>query len=348
MFDHFTKARLKLTTWYLLIIMIISIAFSVFIYIGANREFDRILRLQRYRLENPNLQVRIFPEFPWQDDIVPLPKNHPEPEVMQEARLRVVVDLIGINIIILIISSLAGYFLAGRTLKPIKNMVDEQNRFITDASHELRTPITSLRTEIEVGLRNKAMDASTAKKLLESNLEEVIALQSLSDSLLELAQNGHEIAIEDLKQSSLLEIINAAVKKVEPMALKKQITIDKKIKDEKVLAVSDRLQEVFVILIDNAIKYSMKKGKVLIESKKMQNQVIISIADNGVGIAKEDIPHIFDRFYRANKSRSKTEAPGYGLGLAIAKKIIESHGGQISVVSVLGKKTTFSINIPCV
>ncbi len=347
MFDHFEKARLKLTAWYLLIIMIISIAFSAFIFLGANREFDRILRLQKFRIENPQLQIHMLQPFPWQDDIISLPEK-PEPDVMQEARARVIIDLIGINIVILIISSLAGYFLAGRTLVPIKKMVDEQNRFITDASHELRTPLTSLRTEIEVGLRDKSIDVMDAKKLLESNLEEVVGLQALSDNLLELAQNGKEITIENMKENSLLEIVNAAIKKVESLALKKQITIEKKIKDEKISAVSDRVKELFVILLDNAIKYSKENEKISIQSKKQQNMIEVSVTDFGMGIAKEDLPHIFDRFYRANKSRSKTDVPGYGLGLSIAKKIIESHNGQISVTSIPGKKTTFTVFIPAV
>jgi signal transduction histidine kinase len=225
-------------------------------------------------------------------------------------------------------------------------MVDEQNRFITDASHELRTPLTSLRTEIEVGLRDKTIDLNSAKKLLESNLEEVIALQSLSDNLLELAQNGKEIKNTEKKELSILEIVNKAIKKVEPLALNKGVKIEKKIKDEKIFVVPDRISEVFVILLDNAIKYSKNKTKIIIESKKEKEKISISVTDYGIGIAKDDVPHIFDRFYRANKSRSKTETPGYGLGLSIAKKIIKAHDGEISVSSVFSKKTTFTVSIP--
>jgi len=340
----FLSARLKLTAWYLLIIMVISIAFSVFIYLGANREFNRILRIQRFRMENPQMHLHIFQQFPVQQDIIQI-QRQPEPEEMEEARMRVLTDLIAINVIILVFSSLAGYFLAGRTLKPIKEMMDEQNRFITDASHELRTPLTSLRTEIEVGLRNKTVSSEETKKLLQSNLEEVVALQTLSDDLLELAQNGKEIAKDNLKSYSLLGIVNNAIKKIEPLALKKQMAIEKRIKDVKILAISDRLTEVFIILLDNAIKYSKDKSKIVIESKKEKETVLVSVTNTGIGIAKKNIQHIFDRFYRVNKSRSKKDVPGYGLGLSIAKKIIEFHNGKITVNSVPGKKTTFTISV---
>jgi signal transduction histidine kinase len=133
------------------------------------------------------------------------------------------------------------------------------------------------------------------------------------------------------------------LRKQKKIAKAKQIKIANNIKDTKINGVEDRLTEVFVILLDNAIKYSPKNGKVEIESKKENRRIKISIIDHGMGISEKDLPYIFDRFYRSDKSRSEK---GYGLGLSIAKKIVESHNGSISVKSEIGKQTTFIVNLP--
>lgn len=335
----FHSARVKLTAWYLLIIMTISFAFSVFIFIGASREIDRLLRVERFRVEHPYLNFQLHQQFP--------PSKIQDIEVISDAKTRVIESLIGVNVIIFTLSAFLGYFLAGRTLQPIQKMVSEQHRFITDASHELRTPLTSLRSEIEVGLRDKKINLEQTKKLLESNLEEVLALQTLSDNLLELAQNDNGLPLQDMKDENIKEIIANAVKKVEPLAKKKNIATNSTVAKTIVKGVQDRLIEVFVILLDNAIKYSPNNSVISIESKKEDNHIIVSVIDNGVGVSSEDLPHIFDRFYRANKSRSKTNTPGYGLGLSIAKKIVQAHKGTILASSIPEEKTIFSVQLPC-
>src|SRR3989344_668239 len=180
----FEKTRIKLTAWYLVIIMAISMLFSLAIYSGVNVEFRRLERIQERikerQVERLPVPLNAMPRF--------------DQEIINQSRTRVITILGGINIAILFLAGFSGYFLAGRTLKPIKKMLDEQNRFITDASHELRTPLTSLRSEIEVGLRNNKLTLLEAKKLLESNLEETEHLQILSDHLLELSQNGQLVS----------------------------------------------------------------------------------------------------------------------------------------------------------
>src|SRR5690242_13853743 len=139
----FHSARLKLTAWYLLIIMTVSIAFSAVIYFGATGEIDRVLRLQKFHIEHPEYQIRVFGGRIVQLEQIDSPLA-PDPQVLENAEVRIFERLVGVNLIILVVSAIAGYFLAGRTLRPIKQMVDDQNRFITDASHELNTPLTSL------------------------------------------------------------------------------------------------------------------------------------------------------------------------------------------------------------
>lgn len=331
----FQKARLKLTAWYLMIIMTVSIVFSLVIYMGIDRELGRFERLQETRLKNES-ELMLPNQLPRQFRTINL-------EDITSARERLIWTLIAINIGIFGIAGLTGYFLAGRTLRPIQFMVDEQNRFIADASHELRTPITALKSEIEVYFREKSHSIGEADSLLKSNLEEVNALQTLSDNLLELAQyqgsNG-SISFEKVKLS---EIITNALKKITPLAKEKQISIENKIHNEILTGNRQNLTQLLVILLENAVKYSPKKTTVTIKSKKTDHKISISVEDQGIGISKKDIPYVFDRFFRADTSRSKENVPGYGLGLSIAKKIVQAHNGTITVKSEMGKESVFSV-----
>ena len=150
----FQKTRIKLTAWYLLIIMLVSISFSAVIFKMLTAELDRLEHVEILRIQ------RQFPPPPLLLD----------PETIEEVKGRLLLRLLSVNLFILAGSALAGYFLAGRTLRPIAEMIEEQNRFISDASHELRTPLTALKSEIEVNLRNKNMTLVESKNLLRSNL----------------------------------------------------------------------------------------------------------------------------------------------------------------------------------
>ncbi|MDO8657133.1 MAG: HAMP domain-containing sensor histidine kinase [Candidatus Levybacteria bacterium] len=330
----FQSARLKLTAWYLVIIMVISIFFSFAIYTGVNVEFRRFERMQERIKER-------------QDEGLPF-NGRPRfnPEVINQARARVITILGIINLSILGIAGATGYFLAGRTLKPIKKMVDEQNRFIEDASHELRTPLTSLRSEIEVGLRNKKLNLENSKMLLQSNLEEVVSLQMLSDNLLELAQTEKSINSFDFTNVSIIDVIDNAIKKLDGPIKEKQIKIEKKVEDVNIPGIQDRVKELFVLLLDNAIKYNPPKSKISIKTERDNGMIKITVKDNGIGIEEEDLPYVFDRFYRASKSRSKEQVSGYGLGLSIAKKIVILHNGTIAIESKINKGTTFVVELP--
>ncbi len=330
----FHSARLKLTTFYLLIIMAISVLFSLVIYTGIDRELTRFERMRGERVERGILGA------------VP-PRPSLDPQLIGEARDRLIFTLVLINLGILILSGAAGYLLASLTLKPIADMVDEQNRFITDASHELRTPLTSLKSEIEVALRAKSITAKESKELLASNLEEVNKLQNLSDSLIKITQYQKNAEITAQKNSITIEktpiedVLDAAVRKVTVLAKGKKIDIEKKITQTDVKAEKTSLLELFVILLDNAIKYSPKGGKVRITTKRTDGIIHVLITDSGIGINKEDMPLIFNRFYRGNPNRPKTN--GYGLGLSIAQEIAKRHGGTINVESKLGRGSTFSV-----
>jgi len=327
----FHSARVKLTAWYLLIIMLISISFSVAIY--------RVLSSELNRLEH-NEEVRIERRLP---NPPPVFLN---PDVLAETKQRVEITLILINLIILAGSAYAGYILAGWTLNPIAEMIDEQNRFITDASHELRTPLTSLKAEIEVNLRDPNLSFDQTKTLLKSNLEEVNSLQVLSDGLIKLTQYQKGQRGLSFSTISLTKIAKEAVRKVAHVAKAKKITITNDVHTGELKGNETALTELLVIFLDNAIKYSTKQKTIHLTSKKTDGHITIEIADQGIGIDEKDIPHLFDRFYRADKSRTKTNISGYGLGLAIAKQIVDQHDGHISVKSTPDKGTIFTIELP--
>ena len=149
-----------------------------------------------------------------------------------------------------------------------------------------------------------------------------------------------------LTKVSLLEIINVSVERVKSLANKKKIQI--KVSASNISIMGDRksLEDLFVILLDNAIKYTGGKQAINVTIKKEDSTLNIFVNDGGVGINKEDLPHIFDRFYRADRSRTKQRVGGYGLGLSIAKRIVNLHNGNIRVESEIGKGSTFIITLP--
>lgn len=331
----FHSARLKLTAWYLTIIMVLSAMFSVAIYHVLNREIERFERASRFHIEHrlePNRRM-----------MTPLPISQ---ELIEETKHRILLMLVLINAGILVTAGGLGYILAGRTLTPIQHMVEEQRRFVGDASHELRTPLTSLKSAFEVYLREKDTTTQEARTLVKESLKEVGKLESLSESLLRLASylesNGKPVT----QPVSLAEVVRLAVRKISPMAKKKQVAIIKTVRDYTARANKESLVDLLVILLDNAVKYSPERSAVNITLKKTDGTAAISVTDHGSGISKKDLLYIFDRFYRADSARTKTSAGGYGLGLAIAKNIVELYKGTIRVTSQVGKGSTFTIQFP--
>jgi len=324
--------------------MLISIAFSVAIYRVLISEIDRVEKAQRLKIERRFPQPDNVPQFDIRDEA--WRTYFLDPQLVIETKKRLKLFLLLVDLFILASSAAAGFFLAGKTLEPIENMVDEQKQFITNASHELRTPLTSLKTEIEINLRDKKLNLDDTKKLLESNLEEVNNLQSLSDKLIKLSRyQGGENGLL-VSEVSLKSIISESIKSIDKLAKNKKIVIENRIKDYNFEGNKQSLVELFVILLDNAIKYSPVKSQITVNSKKSDGHLLIDVIDQGIGIEKDEIPNLFKRFYSADKSRTKTEVHGYGLGLSIAKQIIERHNGQIKVKSEINKGSTFTIQIP--
>ena len=329
----FRSATFRLTLWYLLIIMVISVVFSVAIYEVSTRELRASLRRQAV----------IYQSLPWYQNGAP---DYPVQSLDQQlaaAQNRLRVNLVLLNLAILVGAGGAGYFLARRTLRPIESALDAQSRFTADASHELRTPLTAMRTEIEVALRDTKMAPDQARGLLASNLEEITKLEVLSAGLLKLAQHAGSLPLEPCSTET---VAAAAVGRLDKALEQRHIIIDNQVKDIKVLGDQQSLVDLIAILLDNAIKYSPPKSTIELASGIRGRQGYISVQDQGQGISASDVPHIFDRFYRADTSRNKEQTSGYGLGLSIAKQIVEAHKGSIEVRTVAGKGSTFSVLLP--
>ncbi len=328
----FKKARLKLTAWYLLIIMALSLSFSAFIYKSITLEFERRLLAIERRMD---FGIRRFAPPPEQLEYLV--------DDLAVAKLKLLFILLYTNGVIFIFSFISGYFLAGKTLKPIEYTLEEQKRFIADASHELKTPLTVMKTSMEVALRNKKLDLKSAKKALKETIEETDNLSKLSNDLLSISRLGHNnIQFEKVESENA---INSVVMKFGPLAEKKKIKINKTLDNVSFNASKDYFEKLITILIDNALKYTKNGGEISVRSEVDKKYLKIIIKDNGIGIAKDDLPRIFDRFYRADSSRSKENVSGFGLGLSLAKQIVEIHKGSIAVVSEEGKGSTFTVKL---
>lgn len=329
----FEAATLKLTGIYLIIIMVISIFFSINIYRAINSEITNGLTQQAIYLDNTPRFRGIL--------------NDPDAIHMREDRLdaargRIIFYLLNTNIIILVVGGVISYVLARRTLKPIQEAHDAQVRFTADASHELRTPLAAMQTEIEVSLRDPKLSRAEAIELLKSNLEELGKLTALSDGLLQLAKKDGDLTLKPVKTDVVLV---EALKRVGPIAKEKDIKLNNTSKRTyKVMGDKTSLVELMVILLDNAIKYSQPGQAVSVHAGINARRVVMSVRDEGKGIKESDLPHIFERFYRADSSRSSSKTNGHGLGLSIAQKIARLHQAELSVKSAPGKGSTFMIS----
>jgi len=328
-----TTARLSLS--YLAIIMLMSIGFSVVFFNTSTHE------LGRQGPPRDDTQAQIYHDHPKLQD--------PEIEAFlsqraAEARHALLIRLITLNAIALVGGSALSYYLARRTLEPIEANMEAQSQFVSDASHELRTPLTALQTTNEVTLRKKNMTVADARDLLQHNVAEVAKLQALTDSLLRLARqdNTHE----PFTPISLQEVAGDAMNAIVMKAQAKNITVDDTVPAVRVLGDKTGLVQAVVILLDNAIKYSPDGSKITLAGGQQGKHGDMTVQDTGQGITAQDLPHIFDRFYRADQSRGKQKVDGYGIGLSLAKKIIEQHHGEIIASSVEGKGATFTIKLP--
>jgi two-component system sensor histidine kinase CiaH len=333
----FQKAVVRLTLWYLAVIVLLSAVFSIALYNVSTRELTAFQ--QRQEELDQSTQGLILPQ-----GFIDL--NQQRLEEVETSKRRIALNLFYFNLIILALGGAISYLLAKQTLQPIEEALEAQNRFTADASHELRTPLTAMRTEIEVALRDKQLILTDSRALHKSTLEEVSKLESLVNGLLTLAHKKHTEDATSFAALSVRELIQEAVTRMQKVAKAHGNPLEVTVQDVTIQGDSWRLTELLVILTDNAIKYSPKGSPVLIVATAKDRHVLLTVEDSGTGIPPDDLPHIFDRFYRADHSRSKERIEGYGLGLSIAQQIAEAHQGKIEVESMVGKGSRFTVKLP--
>ncbi|HUC39987.1 MAG TPA: ATP-binding protein [Gemmatimonadales bacterium] len=221
-------------------------------------------------------------------------------------------------------------------------------RFTADASHELKTPLTVVRAGVERAITRPDVPPETLAPL-EETLQEVNRMTELLDSLLTLARADEGRAELHREAVDLRDIIAEAGETGELLAEQAGVGMDIKLPPEPLVVSVDRsrVRQLALNLIENAVKYTPRGGQVSVELGGNDGRAVFSVADTGIGIAPGDLPHVFDRFWRADSARTRTsERAGTGLGLAICKWIAEAHGGTIDVQSRPGRGTTFTVGLP--
>ena len=226
----------------------------------------------------------------------------------------------------------------------VKVSQQAQRDFVMNISHELRTPLTSIQGFSQAILDGTASDPDSVRRAANVIYDEAERMSRLVNGLLDLARLDAVPASLNRVPLDLSKLLNSAVEKLTLRAKEKNIMMKVRIDPlPSMLADTDRISQVFTNLLENAIKYTPLGGSVMLTARAGSGEVIVAVADSGGGIPAEDLPRIFERFYRVDKARS---GKGYGLGLAITKDIVQAHGGSIRVESALGSGTRFTVRLP--
>lgn len=335
----FRSARLKLTLFYLGIIVLFNLAVTLSIRVYAEREFLRSNIAQRTEVRDLVVQIFNSP-VPQRSDVAIADIQANQAAIVRHHLNQ---GLLVINLGALAIGGLLSYWFAGRTLRPLEEAHEAQARFTADASHELRTPLANMRLENEVFLRQKQFSEADARQQLHSNLEEVQRLERLSANLLALHQYGQAALMRS--PVAVTDIVADAVAQVHAIATAKDMRIIRAYPVAKVMGHHESLVQLVNILLDNALKYALQGKEVRIEGRKRAGQYILRIKDKGPGLAADDVAHLFDRLYRGDKARS-SQVAGYGLGLALAKEIAQANGATIAARNNPRGGACFELSLP--
>lgn len=239
-----------------------------------------------------------------------------------------------------------GLFMAERALIPIKNSWQRQKDFTADASHEMRTPLAVIQTNLDLVMGNNDKTVESQAHWLENIQAETGRMTRLVNDLLFLARVDSDQETLNMAVFALHTAIQEAIRPLEPLAVSSGINLQLNISPEiQFYGDETRIKQLVVILIDNAIKYTPPGGTVTLELKELDRQVEISVSDTGEGIDQENLNKIFERFYRGDKARSR-QGGGTGLGLSIAQWIVTKHRGTIKATSSAGDGSTFSAILP--
>lgn len=223
----------------------------------------------------------------------------------------------------------------------LRENIEKQNQFVSDASHELKTPLTVIRSYSNLLRRRGIKNEEITLDAIDTIYAEATKMQKMIETLLDLASVEKEQTL-DMKQTDLVLIFEQIVKQLQQV-YKRELVLHYDQTPIMIQVDELKMKQVLIILLDNAIKYSTNKIEVTVEKK--QEDVIIKVKDYGIGIPKEDLAHIFERFYRVDKARSRATG-GTGLGLSIAQTIVRQHKGEIFIKSEEEQGTEVVIHLP--
>ncbi|WP_339306183.1 HAMP domain-containing sensor histidine kinase [Paenibacillus sp. FSL L8-0435] len=247
-------------------------------------------------------------------------------------------------VMLIVIYFLSRYF-ANRSIAPVREAFEKQKQFIGDASHELKTPLAIINTNADVLLANQEDTIANQAKWLHYIKSETERMTGLTNDLLYLTQMDDSRSTMIHAKFNMSDAVESIILPMEAVIFEKNISLDYNIEPNlTVYGNSEQIKQVILILLDNAVKYSGPKGAVNVTLQKQNNDVVLAVSNTGEGIAPEHLDRIFDRFYRTDSSRARKHG-GHGLGLAIARSIVDQHKGELYARSVVGEGATFYVRL---
>lgn len=320
--DLFFRARIKLTATYTGIAAFILAVFSYLLY---NILLARLTESINEHVFDPNVRAHFF----------------------EKASAAFQSQILILDSMTLLIVLVFGYILTSITLRPIRKARDREWRFLADAAHELRTPLSVMKSGNEVVLRGETNTSPRLKKLLTENIEEIDSLTRIANGLLSLV-NDKEKNANKKSTVPLYQLLSGLIEKLTPIARRKKIKLtlaaDESTRKITVYANNNSLTGAFRNIIENAIKYTETDGSVEVVLEKTKTSAVVQVHDTGIGISSDDLSHITEPFFRADAARTATD--GSGLGLSIVSETVKAHRGTLNIKSTFGTGTTVRITVP--
>lgn len=264
----------------------------------------------------------------------------------QKILTNLIYTFIVVAVIMLIVIFFTSRFFANRSIKPVQEAFNKQKQFIADASHELKTPLAIINTNADVLLSNGEDTIHNQSKWLHVIKSETERMKTLTNDLLYLTEMDDSRARMLFTPFNVSEAVESVILTMEAVIFEKNLSLHYELEpDLTVHGNTEQVKQVVMILLDNCMKYTNPNGSISLTLKKRHNDVLLKVTNTGEGISPVHLERIFDRFYRADPSRARKYG-GYGLGLAIAKSIVEQHKGKIYSKSVVNDHTSFYVQLP--
>jgi two-component system sensor histidine kinase CiaH len=319
--DSFARATRRLVLLFGGIVVILVLASTVLVYATVTADLHNVLDKQVLNEDR-------------------------ERAMYTQAMVRLRYQVLAIDGAIFLVIGLTGLWYARRTMKPIRDALDNQRRFIADASHELRTPLAIMKADFELA-RTGEQDPGELRTAVDHGAEEVDRMSAIVADLLMLSRIDAREEHLELERTDLDALLGGTVKKLGGLAAVQEVRLAYQADAEALMVLADsaRLQRALLNLCRNAIEHSPRGGEVTLALRRDRDKARIDVTDKGDGMTREQLEHAFDRFYRADHSR-QSSAGNSGLGLPIAKWIVEAHRGSLTLASRPGQGTAATIRLP--